>query len=410
MEKIVNRLNGYAELLLRSGVNLQKGQMLVVECSVERADFARLCTEKAYGMGCSEVLVRWQDDFVARSRFLHAADAVFDKVHPWDADFYNGISAQGAAFLAIRAGDPENLAGVDASRIRRAQTASGRALAPFRERETSNAFPWCVCAAAGKKWAEKVYPGFSENEAEERLWRAILKASYSDRGDALENWKKHSDELHKRTKKLTALRLKTLHYKNALGTDLHVELPEGHFWAGGDEKCKNGVMFSANIPSEEVFTLPKKTGVNGVVYASRPLSLNGNLIEGIRFELKAGKIISVRADRGEAILRDAVAIDAGASYFGEVALVPYDSPISNEKTLFYSTLFDENASCHFAFGEAYPCIEGAENMSRAEIEARGANFSVTHVDFMVGTPDLTIIGETADGRAIDIFRAGNFAI
>jgi aminopeptidase len=410
MEETGKLLDGYAELLLRSGVNLQRGQTLVVECPVERADFTRLCVKKAYDMGCREAIVRWQDDFLTREKFMRAEDSVFGSAHSWDADFYNSVSAEGAAFLAIHAGDPENLAGVDSGRIKRAQAASGAAMAPFRERETNNAFPWCVCAAAGKKWAKKVYPRDGEDEAVEKLWRAILRASRADGGDAVKNWKKHSDELHERCEKLNALKLKTLYYRNSLGTALSVELPEGHFWAGGDEKCKSGAAFSANIPSEEVFTLPKKTGVNGVVFASRPLSLNGNLIEGIRLELRDGKIVSASADRGADVLRDAIAIDEGASYFGEAALVPCDSPISNEGTLFYSTLFDENASCHFAFGEAYPCIRDAENMSREELEARGVNFSITHVDFMVGTPDLSIRGETAGGRTLDIFRDGNFAI
>ena len=201
---------------------------------------------------------------------------------------------------------------------------------------------------------------------------------------------------------------KTLHYKNAAGTDVTVELPEGHFWAGGEEKSPEGIAFSANIPTEEVFTLPVRTGVNGTIVATKPLSHNGTLIDGFRFEVKDGKIIEVHAEKGEEVLRDAIAVDEGASYFGEVALVPYDSPISRSGILFLNTLFDENASCHFAFGEAYPCIHGAENMSEEELKERGVNVSMTHVDFMVGSPDLEITGITHDGKEIPVFRNGNF--
>ena len=226
------------------------------------------------------------------------------------------------------------------------------------------------------------------NAAMEKMWDTILTTAYVDEGDAVENWRAHIAELQRRTEVLNGYHLKTLHYENALGTDLTVELPETHFWAGGAEKCiTSGVTFSANIPTEEVFTLPLKTGVNGIVYASKPLSLNGNLIEGFGFELKDGKIIRAFAQQGEDVLKNAIAVDEGASYLGEVALVPYDSPISNSGILFYNTLFDENAACHFAFGEAYPCLEGGDKMSKEELAAHGVNDSITHVDFMVGTAD-----------------------
>ena len=201
---------------------------------------------------------------------------------------------------------------------------------------------------------------------------------------------------------------KTLKYKNSAGTDVTVGLPEGHFWSGGDERAATGVMFSANIPTEEVFVLPERNSVNGTIVATKPLSLNGTLIENFSFELKGGKIVKVHAEKGEDILMDAISVDEGASYFGEVALVPYDSPISRSGVLFLNTLFDENASCHFAFGDAYPCIEGAENMSEEELKARGVNSSMTHVDFMVGSPDLEITGITHDGKEVPVFRNGNF--
>ena len=243
----------------------------------------------------------------------------------------------------------------------------------------------------------------------ERLWKEILAACRVNGGDALSSWAAHSDEIEKHVDIMNGYNFKTLKYKNSAGTDVTVDLPEGHFWAGGEEKAGTGVMFSANIPTEEVFTLPDRKGVNGTLVATKPLSLNGTLIEGFSFEVKDGRIVEVHADKGEEVLRDAIAVDEGASYFGEVALVPYDSPISRSGVLFLNTLFDENAACHFAFGEAYPCITGAEDMTPEELKERGVNDSMTHVDFMIGSPDLEITGITHDGREITVFKEGNFA-
>ena len=410
MKTLAEKQEEYARLVLAEGLALQKGQLLAIDCPVDQAWFARICARTAYEMGCREVVMNWGDDALTREKYLHAADEVFDSVHTWTADFFEKVSAEGGAWLAIHAADPENLRGCDPDRIQRAQIASGKALEGFRRRETNNEFPWCICSIPTEKWAKKVFPSLSGAEAMEKLWDTILTTAYVDEGDAVANWQAHIRELERRTRVLNGMELKSLHYTNALGTDLTVELPEGHFWAGGAERCvTSGVLFSANIPSEEVFTLPVKTGVNGIVYASKPLSLHGNLIEDFGFELKAGKIVRVFAKTGEEVLKKAIAVDEGASYLGEVALVPYDSPISNSGILFYNTLFDENAACHFAFGEAYPCIAGAEQMSREELTARGMNDSMTHVDFMVGTEDLQITGVTKGDEEVAVFRNGNFA-
>ncbi|MCD7853776.1 MAG: aminopeptidase [Oscillospiraceae bacterium] len=400
----------YARLLIREGVNLQPGQRLVLTCPVERADFARLCAEEAYAAGCAEVLLRWEDDQISRLKYLYAADAVFDRVNPWDALLPDTLSAEGAAWLAVHAEDPAHLKGVDPARIRRASAASGAALAAFRKRETHNEFPWCVCSVPTAAWARTVFPDLDEDAAMERLWTEIFRACRVTGGDAVPAWRAHSETLHRRVEALNRYAFRTLHYRNALGTDLTVELPEGHYWAGGAEKClTSGLDFSANIPTEEVFTLPKRDGVNGVMAASRPLSLNGNIVEGLRLTLQNGKITDICAAQGAEIVRAATETDEGASCFGEVALVPSRSPISESGVLFYNTLFDENAACHFAFGDAYPCIHGAEEMSAEELLARGANSSVIHVDFMVGTPDLSIVGTTAAGETIPVFTDGNFA-
>lgn len=411
MSKTLTELKkDYAELVIREGINLREGQRLAITCPVECADFARLCAEEAYKAGCREVVMRWQDDAMSRLKYLYAADDVFDRVNSWDADLADILSEEGAGWLAIHAENPENLKGVDPDRIRRAQISSGKAMKKFREREMMSEFPWCVCSVPTAAWAEAVFPEMSTDEAMAKLWEEILAACRVDGGDAVRNWRDHSAELHRHVEILNNYNFKELRYRNSAGTNVTVELPEGHFWGGGDEEAASGEFtFSANIPTEEVFTLPKKTGINGRLVATKPLSHNGTLIDGFWFEVRDGRIVDLHADQGEDILRDAISVDEGASYFGEVALVPYDSPISNSGILFLNTLFDENASCHFAFGEAYPLIKGAGEMSREELEERGANFSMTHVDFMVGSADLEITGITHDGEEVPVFVNGNFA-
>ena len=404
------KLQEYARLLVRVGLNVQRGQTLVISSPVECAYFARLCAAEAYAVGCKEVVMNWHDDALGRMKYLYADDAVFDDVPLWRRHFFNDYAQEGAAYLAISASDPENLKGVDGSRIIRAQQASGKALKEFDRLQMCSGFPWCIASIPIPSWAKTVFPDDGEERAMEQLWDAIFQAvRISGDGKAVEKWQAHLKTLHARMEKLNALKFKSLHYTNALGTDLTVELPEGHIWEAGNDVTLSGQEYIANIPTEELFTSPLKTGVNGVVYASLPLVHDGNIIDGFHFVVKNGKIVEARARQGEETLQAAIAVDEGASYFGEVALVPYDSPISNQKILFYNTLFDENAACHIAFGEAYPCLEAGQKMIKEELKARGLNDSITHVDFMVGTPDLRIVGTTHDGREIPVFENGNFA-
>ena len=406
------KLREYAKLLVEVGVNIHKGQTLVISSPVECAHFARLCATAAYDAGCREVVLNWSDDYLSREKFLRADSEIFDSVPAWREQFYNNYAKEGAAYLAIAASDPETLAGVDPDRLLRSQKASAEALDPFYQQQMKNGFPWCIASIPIPSWAKKVFPDLSEDAAMTKLWDAIFQTvRISGDGTAVEKWREHLSMLDVRKEALNALKLKKLHYKNSLGTDLSIELPEGHLWASGGGVAANGRAFVANMPTEEIFTAPKKTGINGVVYASMPLVDNGNIIDKFRFTVKDGKIVEAVAEKGEEFLKVAISVDEGASYFGEVALVPYDSPISNQKILFYNTLFDENASCHLAFGEAYPeCIEGGTEMTREEREAHGLNYSVNHVDFMLGTADLSIVGTTADGREVQIFKDGNFAI
>ena len=403
-------LREYARLLVQIGLNIQRGQRLVISAPVECAAFARLCAREAYDAGCREVVMNWHDDVLTRMKYLQADEAVFDEVPLWRRHFFNDHALEGAAYLAISATDPENLKGVDPQRLVRSQQASGKALRDFDRLQMCGGFPWCIASIPIPSWAKKVFPDLPEDQAIEKLWEAIFRAvRISGDGKCVDQWHQHIETLARRVEKLNALNFKSLRYTNSLGTDLTVELPEGHIWEAGNDVTLSGRTYIANIPTEEVFTSPLKTGVNGVVYSALPLSHNGTIIDKFRFVVKDGKIVEVHAEQGEEALKAAVTVDEGASYFGEVALVPYDSPISNQKILFYNTLFDENAACHIAFGEAYPCLQGGQEMSKDELKARGLNDSITHVDFMVGTPDLSIVGTTHDGREIPVFVNGNFA-
>ena len=404
------KLREYARLLVQVGLNPYPGQRMVISSPVECAHFARLCAQEAYNAGCKEVVMNWTDDAMTRMKYLQAAGEVFDAVPLWRRHFFNDHAREGAAYLAISATDPENLKGVDTQRIVRAQQASGKALKEFDRLQMCGGFPWCIASIPIPSWAARVFPDKGEAEAVSALWDAIFRAvRVTGDGRAVERWQEHLETLERRLEKLNALGLKSLHYTNSLGTDLTVELPEGHIWESGGDRTLAGRPYIANIPTEEIFTSPLKTGVNGVVYASLPLAHDGCVIEGFHFVVKEGKIVEAHARKGEEALRAAISVDEGAGYFGEVALVPYDSPISNQKILFYNTLFDENAACHIAFGEAYPCLKGCQQMSKEELKERGLNDSITHVDFMIGTKDLSIVGTTHDGREIPVFVDGNFA-
>ena len=402
----------YARLVVEVGINVQKGQPIMINCPVDRADFARMLVTAAYDAGAKEVHMNWRDDYCARQRGLKADDSVFDSVHPWEVMKRMELAKEGVGIISVAASDPENMRGVDPDRLRRANMAAGRDLKDFMRIQMSNGIPWCVVSVPIASWAKKVFPELSEDEAMERLWEEIFKAvRITEDGDAVAEWRAHCDRIEGFAKRMTEYDFAELHYKNSIGTDLTVKMPENHMWLAGGDYCK-GVKFVANMPTEEVFSAPLRTGVEGTLVAAKPLVLNGNVIDGIRFTFREGRIVEIHADRGEETLRAEVELDEGSHYLGEIALVPYDSPISNSGILFYNTLFDENAACHFAFGEAYPaCIKGGDDKEVEELKAAGINVeSNTHVDFMVGTRDLEIVGPTRDGRKIKVFENGNLAI
>lgn len=408
---MINMLEEYAHLLIEVGLNVQKDQYLVINAPVDCAYFARLCVKAAYEVGAKQVIMQWRDDYVSRQYYLNAADDVFDNVFSWDVDKNLGLAKLGAARLSISASDPENLKGVDPDRLDREDRAYGKAMREYHEMMMNSTFPWCVASIPVSSWAKKVFPELPEEEAMNRLWEEIFKAVRIDeRGGAVKRWREHCEYLKNKREKLNELNFKYLHYTNSIGTDLMVELPENHIWMAGSEFSKSGIEFVANMPTEEIFTAPKRDGVNGKIAASRPLVEGGNIIDGFYMILKDGRITEVYAEKGEEYLKKAISIDDGASMLGEVALVQHDSPISNSGILFYNTLFDENASCHFAFGAAYPCVKDGDKMTQDELIKMGLNDSIQHCDFMVGTADLSIVGITSDGEKVPVFVDGNFAI
>lgn len=403
------KLIKYAELLVKTGINLKKDQILVLRTPIECAEFARAIVEVGFDAGAKDVVVLWNDEVVSKTRYLKGADDLFDTFPSWQKEFYLSYVRQDAAFLTISASDPENLKDVDPVRIQRYSRAFSNELSEYRNRMMNNENVWCVASVPTPAWARKVFPELTENEAVDKLWQAIYEAVRVNESDPVAAWDFHKASLKKRMATLNEMKFKSLHYTNRLGTDLHIELPDGHIWLGGSDLTPDGHEFIANMPTEEVFTAPKRDGVNGRVVSSMPLNFNGSLIDKFELTFEGGKVVSYKAEVGHEQLRRLLETDEGSMYLGEVALVQYDSPISNMGILFYNTLFDENASCHLALGKAYPvCLEGGEAMDSATLIANGINDSITHEDFMVGTDDLSIVGITQDGDKVQIFKDGNF--
>ena len=404
-------LQQYARLVIQTGVNLQRNQILVINAPIECAEFARLVASEAYKAGAHDVVIAWNDEKFSRLRYDMAAKNVFTEFPEWRYKFYMDYAEQGAAFVSIAARNPEIFQGVDEEKMLLAQQASGAALMEYRQRMMSNKNTWCVVSIPTAGWAKKVFPSLGEKEAVAKLWQEIFAAvRVEPKGDAVAAWEKHKEFLRKATAFMNEKRFAKLHYQNSLGTDLWIKLPKGHIWAGGVEYTPNDVGFVANMPTEEIYTLPQRDGVDGIVVATKPLVYNGNVIENFSVRFAKGKAVEVKAEKGEKILQQLIATDEGASHLGEVALVPYDSPISQSGILFYNTLFDENAACHLAFGKAYPtCLEAGAEMTETELEIKGVNNSLLHEDFMIGSRDLSITGFTPEGEEIAIFVDGNFA-
>ncbi|OPJ54835.1 aminopeptidase [Clostridium oryzae] len=403
-------LKKYAEIIVKVGINIQDNQTLVISSPIECAEFARMAAEIAYKNGARDVVMDWDDEMSSRIKYLEAKhDDVFNEFPEWNKKYYQEYVDKGAAFLGIYASDPEIMKGVSEDRIKRNVKAKNIGLKYFNDKLMNDQNVWCVVSVPTNSWAKKVFPDVSEEEAVESLWKAIFSVTRINGGDAVKAWNDHKLAGKKRVDIMNKYNFKYLVYKNSAGTDLRIELNPKALWLGCSSFSPEGTEFIANIPTEEIFTLPSKNGVNGKVVSSKPLDYHGNLIENFSITFKDGKIVDYTAEKGYESLKSLVELDEGSHYLGEVALVQYDSPISNSKILFYNTLFDENASCHLAIGQAYPtCLQGGDKMSREQLDKEGANDSLTHVDFMIGTEDLDITGITADGKEVPVFRKGNF--
>lgn len=403
------RLDRLAEIAVRVGLGLARGQEVVMTAPVEALPLARRITEHAYRAGASLVTTFYSDEQAALMRFLHAPAEAFDTAPGWLFDGMAAAFRRGAARLAIAGEDPALLAGQDPDKVARANRARSTAYRPALELITGFAINWTIVSYATPAWARLVFPDRADGEAVARLWEAIFAASRADVPDPVAAWQAHNSALAARTRWLNGRRYQALHFRGP-GTDLRVGLADGHTWIGGAERAKNGVVCNPNIPTEEVFTTPHARRVEGTVRSTKPLSYQGTLIEDIEVRFEAGRIVSAAARTGEEVLARVLDTDEGARRLGEVALVPHSSPIAASGRLFFNTLFDENAASHVALGQAYKtCVEGGAAMSDEDLAARGANQSLIHIDWMIGSGRMDVDGIGADGAAEPLMRAGEWA-
>ena len=403
-------LEKYAKLAVKKGVNLQKDQVLLVNSPIECVDFARAIAKVGYEEGAKEVVVHYGDQTIQRLKLEHATIDTLKNVPNWVSESYNSYAREGCCVISISASDPDAYKGIPMEKISEFQKSRQLALKEYYNYSMSNKIRWTVVSVPTEAWASKVFKNSNSKEAVDKLWDVIFDVVRLNNDDPIKAWDEHNANINKNLDFLNNHKFKKLHYKNSQGTDLTIELPEEHIWLGGAEKCNSGIEFNANMPTEEVFTLPKRNGVNGTVTSSKPLSYGGNLINNFSLTFKDGKVIDFKAEEGYDALKELLESDEGAKYLGEVALVPYDSPISNSNIIFYNTLFDENAACHLAFGRAYPtCIVNGDSLTSEELLDKGANDSIIHVDFMIGTKDLDITGYTSEDKEIKIFTNGNWA-
>lgn len=411
MTELQDKLQQYAELLVGVGMNVQKNQPVFIRSSVDALELTHYIVEAAYKRGASDVKVEYSDDKLSRLKFEYESVEFFEKdaVKSYEVEKRMDYVKRGAANLALITQDPDLLNGIDSEKLSTYQRQYSTAYKGYMEASQKNQFPWCVAAFPSKAWAQRVYPDLTETEAYSKFIDEVLDIVRVDGNDPVENWKNHVENLSIHARKLQDKNYKALHYISE-GTDLVIGLPEGHIWEDATSYTSEGQAFVANIPTEEVFTAPHRLNVNGHVTNKLPLSHNGNIIDGFTLTFKDGEVVDFKADQGEDVLRDLLNTDEGARRLGEVALVPDDSPISNRNTIFYNTLFDENASCHIALGSAYGFnVEGGTEMTTEEKLAHGLNDSLIHVDFMIGSPDLTIYGITQDDEKELVFENGNWS-
>jgi aminopeptidase len=404
------QLENYADIIVRVGVNVQQNQKVVIMAPIASAPLVRLISSQAYSAGARDVHVEYNDEELTRIRFKQAPEESFTEYPMWRAKAWEGLADEGAAFIQVYSPNPDLLSDIDPSRMAANSKAASTALTPYRNALMNHQNAWTLVSYATPEWAGKVFPGIPAQEAVQKLWERIIDATRIGLEDPAAAWQEHNATLLSMVDRLNAKRYAELRF-TAPGTELTVGLPEGHIWLGGGKKNARGVMFNPNMPTEEVFTMPHKDRVNGTVRSTKPLNYNGQVIQDFSLTFKDGKVIGFSAEQGYEALSKLLATDEGAGLLGEVALVPHDSPISNSGITFYNTLFDENASCHLALGQAYPVnLEGGADLSPEELASRGSNRSLVHEDFMIGSPEMSIDGVTQDGKLEPIFRSGSWAL
>jgi len=404
------RLEAYANLIVKRGVSLEPGQIVILVAPVEAYEFARLVQQVCFEQGAKDVIVKWGDHDGAMLRLRHADLDVLTDVPQWLADSYNEYARGDVVFIALDTEFPPP-DGLDAHKVAQSRIARMKATEPFTQARMKAIVRWNISSVATEAWASLVYPDLSPEQGLTALWHDVLACTRCLDEDPIKAWDAHVARNNAYRDKLNSANLVELHFENSLGTDICVGLPEGYQFNSTQEVGHDGTLFIANMPSEEIFTSPDRLRVDGTVVSSMPLMYNTVKVEGLRFTFKDGKAVSFTADTGEAAMKNLLATDDGSSYLGEVALVPHDSLVSRRGRLFYTTLYDENASCHLALGDAYPdTIKGGAQMTRDQLLEAGLNHSLEHVDFMFGTPDLKVTGTTQSGEMLPIFVDGDWAI
>ncbi len=400
----------YARLIVRKGANVQKGQGVYVHAAVERNDFVKLVVEEAYRAGAGWVRVEWSSQDLTRLHYRHASVKTLSEVPQWRIEKFKEQIEKVPAVIHITSEDPDGLAGLNREKMQKVNLATYKVMKPYID-ELDNKYQWVIAGIPSPKWAKKVFPNERTSKAVEMLWEAILQsARVTKDNDAELAWDQHNANFKDKCDKLNSYKFTSLHYTADNGTDLTVGMIPDAMWLGGGETALNGVYFNPNMPTEEIFTTPMRGKADGVVYSTKPLSYFGQMIENFSITFKDGKAVSWTAEKGEDLLTKMLTMDEGSAMLGETALIPYDSPINNSGILFYSTLYDENASCHLAIGRGFSnVLPDYADLSTEEALKRGINDSVNHVDFMIGTKDMCITGTTPDGEEIQIFKDGNWA-
>lgn len=403
-----SKLRAFAHLIAVKGVNIQKKQPVIIEAELDQPEFIEILVDECYKAGASKVDVRWSHQALTKLNVRHQTLKNLSAVEDWELERMKLQEETLPARIVILSDDPDGLKGVNMDKYSKASQARRKAFKPYRDR-MENKYQWCIAAVPGVKWAKKLFPNDRKSVAVEKLWQAILSASRAD-VDPIAQWEEHNANIAKRCEYLNSLGVTELKYKSSNGTDFRVGIiPDARF-VGGAGGTTKGVMFNANIPSEEVFITPMKGKAEGKVVSTMPLSYESQLIENFSITFKDGKAVEYSAEKNQELLGKLLSMDENAGYLGECALVPYDSPINNSGILYYNTLFDENASCHLALGAGYSeCIPGFEEMTFEECVERGCNDSIIHVDFMIGAPDLSITAVDKDGKETPLFVNGNWA-